>query len=72
MRTGSLNEDGGGQSSVSDGVATDYFSVDLFNSRKYPNYSLSVNTSIGWESLAKVGGPQNDGLSAFLSLTRTN
>tara|TARA_A100001015_G_scaffold301571_1_gene388569 strand:- start:250 stop:1725 length:1476 start_codon:yes stop_codon:yes gene_type:complete len=71
VRTGSLNEDGGGQSSVSEGVATDYFSVDLFNSREYPNYNLSVNTSIGWESLAKVGGRQNDGLSAFLSLTRT-
>ena len=71
VRTGSLNQDGVGERSVSDGVATDYFSVDLFNSRKYPNYNLSVNTSIGWESLWEVGGPQNDGLSAFLSLTRT-
>ena len=30
LRTGNLNEDGSGQSSVSNGVATDYFSIRCF------------------------------------------
>ena len=70
LRSGDLNEDGSGQSSVSDGVATDYFSIDLFNSRKYPNYNMSVKTSIGWEFMQLSGVPKEDGFSGFLSLTR--
>ena len=71
LRAGDLNEDGGGQSSVSNGVATDYFSIDVFNSRKYPAYRLSVNTSFGWESLKPAGAKKDDGLAGYLTLTRT-
>jgi hypothetical protein len=70
LRTGKLNEDGTGMNSVSNGVTTDYFSFDLFNARQYPQYGLSVNTSLGWESLKPRGGQKDDGLSGFLSLTR--
>jgi hypothetical protein len=70
MRTGILNEDDSGQSSVSHGVATDYFSIDVFNSRKYPAYGLSVNTSFGWESLQPADGMTDDGLAGYLTLTR--
>jgi hypothetical protein len=71
LRTGNLNEDGSGQSSVSNGVSSDYFSIDVFNSRKYPAYGLSVNTSFGWESLQPAGGKTDDGLAGYLTLTRT-
>jgi hypothetical protein len=72
IRTGKLNEDGAGSnSSVSARTSTDYFSIDVFNSRKYPAYGLSVNTSFGWESLQPVGGKTDDGLAGYLTLTRT-
>jgi hypothetical protein len=71
LRAGDLNEDDNGQSSVSNGYSADYFSIDLFNARQYPQYGLSAYTSIGWESLDVVGVSKDDGLSAFLSLTRT-
>ncbi len=71
LRTGDLNVDGGGLSSVSNGVTTDYFSIDIFNARQYPQQGLSAYTSISWESLDVTGGSKDDGLSAFLSLTRT-
>ena len=71
LRTGNLNEDGDGQSSVSNGIATDYFSIDVLNSRKYPAYGLSVNTSFGWESLKPAGGNTDYGLVGYLSLTKS-
>ena len=72
LRKGNLNEDNGGQSSVSNGVTTDYVSVDLFNARKYPQHGLSVHTSVGWESIEPLGGSKkDDGLSGFLSVSRT-
>jgi hypothetical protein len=80
LRTGDLNagplenpppHDGSlGNSSVSNGVTTNYFSFDIFNSRQYRQYGLSVYTSLGWESLHPSGGQKDDGLSGFLSLTR--
>ena len=80
LRSGDLNagplenpfpHDGSlGNSSVSNGVTTDYFSLDIFNSRQYRQYGLSVYTSLGWESLHPFGGQKDDGLSGFLSLTR--
>jgi hypothetical protein len=70
LRTGNLNEDGSGRNSVSDKTSTDYFSVDIFNARQYPQYDLSIHTSLGWESLHPNGGQKDDGLSGFLSLTR--
>ena len=72
LRKGNLNEDNGGQSSVSNEVTTDYFSVDIFNARKYPQHGLSLHTTVGWESIEPQGGfKQDDGLSGFLSVTRT-
>ena len=72
IRTGKLNEDGvGTSSSVSANTSTDYFSIDVFNSRKYPAYRLSVNTSFGWESLKPAGAKKDDGLAGYLTLTRT-
>ena len=71
LRSGDLNEDGNGHSTVSNVINTDYFSFDLFNARQYPQYGLSVHTLVGWESIDIVGGTKDDGLSAFLSFTRT-
>ena len=58
LRTGKLNEDGSGRNSVSDNTSTDYFSFDIFNARQYPQYDLSVHTSLGWESLQPQGTPK--------------
>ena len=69
LKNRKLNEDGGGQSSVSCNFHR-LFSIDVFNSRKYPAYGLSVNTSIGWESLKPAGGKTDDGLVGYLTLTR--
>jgi hypothetical protein len=71
LRTGDLNEDGAGLNSLSNRKSTKYFSFDLFNARQYPQYGLSAYASVGWESLDVVGGSKDDGLSAFLSVTRT-
>jgi len=71
LRTGKLNEDGSGRNSVSDNTSTDYFSFDIFNARQYPQYNLSVHTSLGWESLQPKASKKDDGLSSFLSITRT-
>ena len=80
LRTGDLNagplgnpppHDGGlGNSSVSNGVTTDYLSLDISNARQYPGHGLLVHTSLGWESLHPSGGQKDDGISGFLSLTR--
>jgi hypothetical protein len=70
-RLGDLNEDGTGTSSVSNGFATRYSSIEVTNSRHYSNYDLSVETLIGWESLDPEGSAKDDGLCASLSITRT-
>ena len=49
LRTGKLNEDGSGNNSVSNGVASDYFAFEVYNSRSYDNYS--IQTSLGWEEI---------------------
>ena len=51
LRTGDLNEDGSGNNSISNGVASDYFAIEVFNSRSYDNISLDVETSLGWEEI---------------------
>ena len=51
LRSGDLNEDGSGNNSVSNGVASDYFAIEVFNSRSYDNLNLSVQTSFGWEEI---------------------
>jgi hypothetical protein len=71
LRSGKLNEDGAGRSSVSDNMAADYFSLDIFNSRPYPRHGLSVVTSLGWEEVEPTGGLKDNGISAFLTVSRT-
>ena len=71
IRTGTLNEDGtGASSSVSADTSTDYLSFEIFNSRSYPAYELSVNTSLGWESLQADDSSTNDSITGYLTLTR--
>ena len=71
LRTGKLNEDGIGTSSVSNGHSTDLLSIEVYNSRVYPDHNLEVRTSLGWESLKpNEYKPKNEGLTAYLSLTR--
>ena len=59
-----------GLNSLSNGKKTKYFSAEIFNSRKYTQYNMSVFSSVGYESLEPTGGTKNDGFTAFLSLTR--
>jgi len=70
LRAGKLNEDGSGGNSVSDNTSTDYFSFDIFNARQYPQYDLSVYTSLGWESLQPHGKAKDDSLTGSIVLTR--
>ena len=70
LRTGKLNEDGSDRNSVSDNTSTDYFSFDIFNARQYPQYDLSVYTSLGWESLQPHGKAKDDSLTGSIVLTR--
>lgn len=70
LRTGVLNEDASGRSTVSDSSSTVYSSFDIFNSRQIPLHGLAVYASMGWESLELKGVQKNNGLSVFLSLTR--
>jgi len=70
LRTGKLNEDGAGTSSVSDRISTDYFSIDIINSRHYSQYGLSVQSSIGWESVKPHGSLKDDSITGFLVLSR--
>ena len=71
LRTGKLNEDGTGGSSVSNGHSTDLLSIEVYNSRVYPDYDMEVKTSLGWERLKPDNSlAKNEGLTAYLSLTR--
>jgi hypothetical protein len=71
FRTGKLNEDGIGSSSVSNGYSTDLLSIEVYNSRVYPDHNLDVKTSLGWETLKPDNSmSENDGMTASLSLTR--
>lgn len=71
LRIGKLNEDGAGQSSVSNFVSTDYLSFEIFNAREYENLSMSINKSLGWENMSRGNNQNENGLTAFISLTRT-
>jgi hypothetical protein len=71
LRTGKLNEDGLGSSSVSNGYSTDLLSIEVYNSRVYPDHNMEVKTSLGWERLKPNNSlAKNEGLTAYLSLTR--
>ena len=71
LRTGKLNEDGTGSSSVSNGFSTDLLSIEVYNSLLYTHQNVELRTSLGWESLkSSASSSQNEGLTAYLSLTR--
>ena len=71
LRSGELNEDGQGLSSVSNGSATDLLSIEVYNSILYTDHNVELRTSLGWESLkSSASSSQNEGLTAYLSLTR--
>jgi hypothetical protein len=72
LRSGDLNEDGQGGSSVSNVSATDLLSIEVYNSLLYADQNLELITSLGWERL-KISSSsyKNEGLTAYFSLTRT-
>jgi hypothetical protein len=72
LRSGDLNEDGLGNNSVSNGVAIDYFSIELFRSRVYDKTDMKVFTSIGWEECSnKLNSNSDDGISYCIFLNKT-
>ena len=48
---GKLNEDGVGTSSVSNGYASDYFQIEIYNFRNYSMFGLETQTTLGWEEI---------------------
>ena len=72
LRTGKLNEDGTGNSSVSNGYSTELLSFEVYNSRVYSRYDMEVRTSLGWESLVPENPlPKDVGFTALLHISRT-
>ena len=51
IRSGKLNEDGLGPSSVSNGYASDYFQIEVYNFRAYSRFGLETQTTLGWEEI---------------------
>ena len=71
LRTGDLNEDDSGNNSVSNGVASDYFGIEVFNSRSYENLDLIVQTSFGWEEIeVQSSSSSSSGLTFSATLTK--
>lgn len=72
IRSGDLNEDGVGRSSVSNGIATDYFSVEVFNARAYKDYDMNVYTSVGWEDCqSRLDLTSGEGMTYQFFLSKT-
>ena len=71
LRSGDLNEDGQGVSSVSNASVTGLLSIEVYNSRLYTDHNAELRMSLGWESLkSTASSSKNEGLTAYLSLTR--
>ena len=71
LRSGDLNEDGSGNNSVSNGVASDYFAIEVLNSRSYDNLNLSVQTSFGWEEVeVQSSSLSSSGLTFSAAVTK--
>ena len=71
LRSGDLNEDGSGNNSVSNGVVSDYFAIEVSNSRFYESYNLTVFTSLGWEKIETfVQTKTSKGMTFDLGITR--
>ena len=72
LRTGKLNEDGNGESSVSDACSTALLSLDIYNSRVYHDSNLEIKTSLGWERLVPSSSLHSrNGLTSSLLIQRT-
>lgn len=71
LRIGDLNEDGSGNNSVSNDVATDYLAIEVFNSRSYDGYDLEVQTSLGWEEVeVQSSSLSKSGLTISAAVTK--
>lgn len=71
LRSGDLNEDGSGNNSVSNGVASDYFAIEVFNSRSYDSLDLCVQTSFGWEEIeVQSSSLSSSGLTFSATVTK--
>jgi hypothetical protein len=71
LRSGDLNEDGSGNNSVSNGVTSEYFAIEVFNSRSYGNLNLEFYTSVGWEEVSNKSLLNSDeGITYSLSVDK--
>jgi hypothetical protein len=71
VRAGKLNRDGGGNSAVSNSVATDIKSVQLFHKRSFSKWDAQMTGGLGWEELENALTRITDsGPTGFLSITR--
>ncbi len=70
IRTGDLNEDGAGESSVSNSEVTNYTAFEFYNYTEPADLDISIHSSIGWESIKSKVTRTNESFTAFLSLTR--
>ncbi len=69
LRSGELNRDGNGDSSVSHEKSTDLFSVDFFT--RWDASIGQVTLGVGWEDLESSNDGGNEEFTGFLRLTRT-
>jgi hypothetical protein len=71
LRSGDLNEDGSGNNSISNGVASDYFAIEVLNSRSYDNLNLDVQTSLGWEEIeVQSSSSSENGITFSATVTK--
>ena len=71
LRTGDLNEDDSGNNSVSNGVASDYFAIEVFNSRSYDSLNLDIQTSLGWEEVeVQSSSTSESGMTFSATITK--
>jgi hypothetical protein len=71
LRSGDLNSDDSGNSSVSNGVGSDYFAIEVFNSGSYDNENINLLTSLGWEEIeAQVSSLSDSGITFSLTASR--
>jgi len=71
LRTGDLNEDDSGNNSVSNGVASDYFAIEIFNSRSYDSLNLDIQTSLGWEEVeVQSSSTSESGMTFSATITK--
>jgi len=70
-RVGKLNRNGAGQNAVSNSVATDIKSVQLFHKRSFSKWDAQMTSGLGWEEQENSSTRITDsGPTGFLSITR--